>query len=107
MLEWEASGDAFTDLTLHLDAGNPALLLANTLSGETPTVRIEGDSQLAGEVNWLMQNLRWDAASDLERLFGPRVAAPLLQLGTALASGLRAALKGASALGDRWRSRAP
>jgi hypothetical protein len=38
----------------------------------TPPVDIEGDAQLAGDVNWLMQNLRWDVAADLERLFPPR-----------------------------------
>ena len=60
---------------------NPALLLARMLGGEPPPVQIDGDAQLAGDVNWLLQNLRWDVAADLERLFGPVVAQQLHQVG--------------------------
>jgi ubiquinone biosynthesis protein UbiJ len=60
-------------------------------------------------VNWLLQNIRWDVAADLERLFGPAVAQPLHRIGAALAKALRAALdlgsRGAAGLGDRIRSR--
>jgi ubiquinone biosynthesis protein UbiJ len=58
---------------------------------------------LAGDVNWLMQNLRWDVAADLERLFGPAVAHQLHRLGSALAAAVRKAVQGASALKDRLR----
>ena len=64
-----------------VDAANPALLLARMLGGEPPPVQIDGDAQLAGDVNWLLQNLRWDVAADLERLFGPVVAQQLHQVG--------------------------
>jgi ubiquinone biosynthesis accessory factor UbiJ len=97
-------------LQITLDAGNPALLLAQALAGEQPKVQIEGDAQLAGDVNWLMQNLRWDVAADLERLFGPAVAGPLHQLGRMLAGAVRKALEGAASLasvGDALRSRRP
>jgi ubiquinone biosynthesis accessory factor UbiJ len=94
------------DLRLRLDASNPALLFARSLAGEQPEVQIEGDARLAGEINWLIQNLRWDAAADLERLFGPVVAAQVVKLGSALGQGLRTALRGAQALGERLRPRA-
>ena len=97
------------DLAVTLEAPNPAALLARVLAGETPPVQIEGDAQLAGDVNWLLQNLRWDVAADLERLFGPAVAQPLHRLGSALAQALRTALnlasRGAASLGDRLRPR--
>ena len=105
LLEW--SGDVAPsppDLTLDVDASNPALLLARTLGGETPQVQIEGDAQLAGDVNWLVQNLRWDVAADLERLFGPVVAQQLHRVGSAFAGGLRAAVQAASGLAERFRS---
>jgi ubiquinone biosynthesis accessory factor UbiJ len=44
--------------------------------------------------------------ADLERLFGPVVAQQLGTLGRALAGGLRTAVQGASALGERLRPRA-
>ena len=61
----------------------PALLpLARlALGGTPPAVQIDGDAQLAGDMNWLLQNLRWDVAADLERLFGPAVAQQLHQPG--------------------------
>ena len=90
---------------VQIDASNPALLAARALAGEPAAVQIEGDAQLASDVNWLIQNLRWDMAADLERFFGPLVAQQLAQLGRSAASGLRAALAGAARLAERLRPR--
>jgi ubiquinone biosynthesis accessory factor UbiJ len=111
LLQWNgaeglgAAPEGAAQLQVRLDASNPALLLANTLAGEPPQVRIEGDAQLAGDVNWLLQNLRWDVAADLERLFGPQVAGVLHPVGRVLGEGLRKALQGLSALGEGLRAR--
>jgi ubiquinone biosynthesis accessory factor UbiJ len=92
------------DLLVQLDAPNPALLVAKALAGDMPAVQIEGDAQLAGDVNWLLQNLRWDVAADLERVFGTTLAAPLHMMGSALAAALRKAMgvasQGAQAAGS-------
>jgi len=93
------------DLVIGLDASNPALLGARMLAGDVPPLQIDGDAQLAGDINWLSQNLRWDMAADLERFFGPAVAQQLARLGTAMASALRGAVRGAQGLSERWRSR--
>ncbi|MBC7938526.1 MAG: hypothetical protein H7Z19_01985 [Chitinophagaceae bacterium] len=109
LLEWcglKSDGvELPADLSLRLDAGNPALLAARLLAGEPPPLQIDGDAQLAGDISWLTQNLRWDMAADLERFFGPAVAQQLHQAGRALAGALRSALRGAQGLGERWRSR--
>jgi ubiquinone biosynthesis protein UbiJ len=115
LLEWQGAAAVQTaqsaptapDLSLEVDASNPALLLARAAAGEAPSVQVEGDAQLAGDVNWLMQNLRWDAGADLERLFGPVVAQQLVRLGSALAGGLRGALRGLTQLGERLRPGRP
>ena len=111
LLEWQgpsaATAGAAPDLSLEVDAANPALLVARALAGEQPAVQVEGDAQLAGDVNWLMQNLRWDAGADLERLFGPVVAQQLVRLGSALAGGVRGALRGLGGLGERLRPGRP
>lgn len=91
------------DLALVFDAANPALVVARALAGERPAAQVEGDAALATDASWLLANLRWDIAADLERVFGPAVAHQLQQLGAAAASALRAAVKGAGALGERWR----
>lgn len=107
LMEWcGLERSAAPDLALRLDASNPALLLSRALGGEMPPVTVDGDALLAGDVNWLLQNLRWDVAADLERLLGPAAAQPLFKLGAALAHALRAAVQGAGALGSRLRPRA-
>ncbi len=106
LLEWcgLAPQDA-ADLSLRLDASNPAALLARAVAGDMPAVAVEGDAVLAGDINWLLQNLRWDVAADLERAFGPAVAQQLHRLGSALARALRSALQGAAQVRDRLRPR--
>ena len=110
LLEWcgalsATAGPASADLAVSLDASNPALVLARALAGDAPAVQVDGNGQLAADVNWLLQNLRWDVAADLDRLFGPKVAQPMHQVGRMLAAGLRSALKGAATLGEQWRTR--
>lgn len=99
MLEWSGGGQTplDPDLRVQVDASNPLLLMARAMAGDEPAVTIDGDAQLAADVSWLLGNLRWDIAADLERMFGPTVAHPMHRLGSALARGLRAALQGASA----------
>ncbi|MCA3240660.1 MAG: hypothetical protein ING89_05125 [Rubrivivax sp.] len=92
-------------LAVSIDASNPALLVAQALAGEPPAVRIDGDAALAGDVNWLLQNLRWDVAAELERLFGPQVAGVLHPLGRTLGQGLRSALQGLASIGESLRAR--
>ena len=102
LLEWDAQGVGEpSDLSVRFDASNPALLAARTLTGETPTVDIEGDAQLAADVNWLLQNLRWDIEADLERVLGPAVAHQLYRLGGGLARAVRAAVQAAAGLAAR------
>ncbi|MFO1328388.1 MAG: hypothetical protein U1F56_13590 [Rubrivivax sp.] len=106
LLEWcGPSAESTPELRLTVDARQPPRLLAAWLAGERPDVSIGGDAQLAGDVDWLMQNLRWDLAADLERLFPPPLALALQQGGSALARGLRGALQGLQALQQRWQPR--
>ena len=67
------------DLQVKVDGSNPAQWLLAALSGQQPAVRIEGDARLAGDVNWLIENLRWDLADDVQRLLGPGPAQLLAQ----------------------------
>jgi ubiquinone biosynthesis protein UbiJ len=40
------------------------------LRGDKPSIRIEGDVQFAAEINWLVDNVKWDVEEDLARLIG-------------------------------------
>ena len=96
------------DLRVTLEAANPAALALQLLGGDSPKLVIEGDAQLATDVDWLLKNLRWDVADDLHRVFGPTVAQQLSRIGSALARALRAAGAagaGASAIVGKASSR--
>ena len=97
LLDWEeqqgeAQADAApADLEVRFEASNPALLMAKAWAGEVPPVDIQGDAQLAADVNWLLQHLRWDIESDLARVLPPAAAHTLFRLGSSVARGMRAA----------------
>ncbi len=61
---------AVPELTLTLTEESPFGLVGATLRGDKPAVRIVGDVQLAAEVNWLVDHVRWDVEDDLARVIG-------------------------------------
>jgi ubiquinone biosynthesis protein UbiJ len=52
-------------------------------------VHIEGDVQLAAEVNWLIDHVRWDVAEDLSGLIGDAAAHTLVSMGQQAVQALR------------------
>ena len=82
------------DLRLTVTEDNPLELLAAWARGDKPRVRIEGDVMLAAEVNWLIDNVRWDAEEDLARLLGDAPAHTLAQLGRQALAALRSFVAG-------------
>ncbi len=81
--------DGEPELRLTLTDSSPLALAQAVLSGERPAVRIEGDVQLAAEVNWLVDHVRWDAEEDLARLIGDAPAHQLAQAARGAALALR------------------
>lgn len=58
------------DLTLSLTEVTPWQFAQAALGGERPPVHIAGDVQLAADINWLVEHVRWDAEEDLARIIG-------------------------------------
>ena len=84
---------AESDLSLTVDAANPALALARwSASGELPRVDVSGNAQFAADLSWLMENLRWDVQDDLGRIVGQAPAHELARIGRLIAAGLRGTL---------------
>ena len=75
-----APADSKADLTLTVTDSNPLSLLQTTLKGEKPAIQVQGDVQLAAEVNWLVDHVRWDAEEDLSRILGDAPAHGLMQV---------------------------
>jgi len=87
---------AAADLTVTVSQTSPLALAQTMLAGDKPAVEIRGDVQLAAEVAWLVDNLRWDLEEDLSRLVGDGPAHALAQMGRTLVTALRGFLKQAA-----------
>lgn len=77
------------DLLLTVEESSPLSLIGKTIAGEKPGVRIEGDVQLAAEVNWLVDHVRWDIEEDLSRVMGDVAAHRLASIGREGAKALK------------------
>ena len=84
-----AAAEALPDLTLTVAQESPFELAQVMLRGEKPTVSIAGDVQLAAEINWLVEHVRWDLEEDLSRLVGDVPAHAMGQGARAMAQALR------------------
>ncbi|XVJ68867.1 MAG: hypothetical protein HEQ39_03840 [Rhizobacter sp.] len=101
LLEWQsdvsgAALGAVPDLTVNIQASNPAQMVLQALSGQRPRIDVSGDAALAGDISWLMDNLRWDIQDDIARWVGQ---GPAHQLGV----WANAAKEALAAMAQRWR----
>ena len=76
-----ASSAAKPDLLVAVAADSPMAALQSILASKPPPVKIEGDVQLAAELGWLAENLRWDVEEDLSRVVGDIPAHALGDMG--------------------------
>ncbi|MEO7335636.1 MAG: hypothetical protein ABIV63_03555 [Caldimonas sp.] len=93
LVEWlgdEPVGEP--DLRIGVDASNPVMVLAQTLFGTRPQVTVTGDATFASDINWLIENLRWDVQDDLARLVGAGPAQQISRMARVVAQGLREAV---------------
>src|SRR5690606_40640481 len=67
------------DLRLEVTDTSPIALAQAALRGDKPSIRIEGDVQLAAEINWLVDHVRWDVEEDLARVIGDAPAHTVAQ----------------------------
>ena len=84
-----APAGAKADLQLSVPVDSPFNVLQSVMAGKAPPVKIKGDVQLAAEVGWLADNLRWDVEEDLSRLIGDAPAHALADAARRLIGGLK------------------
>jgi ubiquinone biosynthesis protein UbiJ len=88
---------AVPDLTLTLTEESPWSLAQSALRGDKPAVRIAGDVQLAAEVQWLVDHVRWDLEEDLSKVVGDAPAHAMGQGMHRVAEALRSFVGGKGA----------
>lgn len=80
---------AVPDLQLEVTESSALTLAQAALRGDKPSIRIEGDVQLAAEINWLVDHVRWDVEEDLARVIGDAPAHTVAQVAGRAAQALR------------------
>ena len=95
-----APASAPPDLRLTVQMTSPLTLLQTLAQGDKPPVDIQGDVQLAAEVAWLVDNVRWDVEEDLSRLLGDAAAYQLV-------AGLKTLREGLQTFAGRFVRREP
>ena len=97
------------DLRLTVTDESPLDIATALMRGNKPGVRVEGDVQLAAEVNWLIDHVRWEAEEDLAKWLGDGSAhtlATLARNGIAALKRFAAPFKPASADADPQKASA-
>ena len=84
-----APPDAQPDLRLEVSETSPLALARGALGGDRPTIRMEGDVQLAGDIQWLVDHVRWDVEEDLARVIGDAPAHAVASVAGRAAEALR------------------
>jgi len=84
-----AAADLAPALSLWVDEESAGRIAQSLWRGDKPAVRIEGDVQLAAEVNWLVDHVRWDLEEDLARVIGDAPANVAVKLARQVALALR------------------
>lgn len=84
-----AAADAKADLAVVLVDESPFAMAQALVQGGKPKVRIDGDVQLAAELNWLADHVRWDLEEDLARVVGDAPAHWLSQGARTMAKALQ------------------
>ena len=88
-----ASPEAQFDLCFRVSQESPLDIAASLLQGQKPPVHIEGDVQLAADINWLVDHVRWDLEEDLARLLGDVPAHTIAQGARSFAQALQSFLQ--------------
>ncbi len=83
------SGAAKPELSVTLTQASPLDLAQSLLLGDKPAVDIQGDVQLAADVAWLVDNVRWDVEEDLSRVVGDATAHTLARMARTAATSIK------------------
>jgi ubiquinone biosynthesis protein UbiJ len=97
LVEWLPESALPADLRISVDASNPALAFSRVVAGDRPQIVVSGDAAFASDIDWLIDNLRWDIQDDLARIVGEVPARQLAKVGGWFAAAMR---QGARALRD-------
>ncbi|MBF5003583.1 hypothetical protein [Diaphorobacter caeni] len=84
-----APASATPDLRIEVADTSPLSIAQGAMRGDKPTILIDGDVKFAAEINWLVDNVRWDVEEDLARVIGDAPAHAVGSVARRVAQALR------------------
>ena len=84
-----APASAMPDLRIEVADTSPFAIAQSAMRGDKPTILIDGDVKFAAEINWLVDNVRWDVEEDLARVIGDAPAHAISTVAGRVAQALR------------------
>jgi ubiquinone biosynthesis protein UbiJ len=87
------------DVTITLRAATPLQHARAFATGDAGVFEVQGDTAVVADVRWILDNVRWDVAGDVERMLPQPLQAPAASLAGVVAGGLRS---GARAIDTWW-----
>ena len=84
---------ATPDLRIEVADTSPFAIAQSAMRGDKPTILIDGDVRFASEINWLVDNVRWDIEEDLARVIGDAPAHAIGSVAQRVAQALRGFVK--------------
>ncbi|MDR2334919.1 hypothetical protein H9K76_04940 [Diaphorobacter ruginosibacter] len=84
-----APATATPDLRIEVAESSPFSIAQSAMRGDKPTILIDGDVKFAAEINWLVDNVRWDVEEDLARVIGDAPAHAVASVAGRVAQALR------------------
>ena len=111
LLEWLAArrSSLAPDLRVAVDAAQPGARADATRRRRPAGDHVSGDAAFATDIDWLIDNLRWDLQDDLARIVGDGPARQLARVGgwspSVRGAGLREAARTPATCAARWRRR--
>ena len=109
LLEWIGPGESLigADLEIDVEASNPLAVLGGLVTGSRPRVDVAGSAALAADVDWVIDNLRWDIQDDLARVVGPAAAHGVARLAAGASAAVAAAVRAVADVAGRARAGDP
>ena len=80
---------ATPDLRIEVVESSPFSIAQSAMRGDKPTILIDGDVRFAADINWLVDNVRWDVEEDLARIIGDAPAHAIGSVAKRVAQALR------------------
>ncbi len=113
LLEWagmtgsrdgaSAGGATLPDASVRLNTASLTVVMRAWAANDSSVFEVQGEAALAADLQWVLENVRWDYAGDLEHVLPPALGATAARVAEAAVAAVQ---RGVQSL-DAWWPRGP